>query len=125
MAIWLGVNVIGLVFVVGWECGLVGMWSWDGNVFYGENVSLAGMCLGINGFVGMFCFTRMVVRFCNGSVFDDLLLMVFVFFVWYAFNVNYMLFSDVWFALFCFVVVCGSDCMCFVFCFFIAGSAIV
>ena len=26
-------------FVVGWECGLVGMWSWDGNVFcYGESV---------------------------------------------------------------------------------------
>ena len=34
---------------------------------------MLGMCLGINGFVGMICLTRMVVRFLNGSVFDDLL----------------------------------------------------
>ena len=50
---------------------LLGMWSWDGIVFCGEDVFLSGMCLGINGFV--FCFlTIMVVRCLSASGFDYL-----------------------------------------------------
>ena len=59
-------------FVVGWECGLVGMWSWDGNVFDGENVFCMG-CVWGSMVLWTCIFTRMLVRFLNGSVFDDVL----------------------------------------------------
>ena len=73
MAIWLGVNVIGLVLWLGggvawWKCGL-GM-----DMFcYGENVFCLECVRGSMVLWECFVLIRIVVRFVSGIVFDDLL----------------------------------------------------
>ena len=51
-------------FVVGWDCGLVGMWSWDGILFVMVRMCFAWSVFGDQWFWGIdFCLTRMAIRF--------------------------------------------------------------
>ena len=45
--------------MVGWECGLVGMWSWDW-VFFMVSIVVAWKVFGDEWFWGIVCLTKMV-----------------------------------------------------------------